>query len=140
MKRVLIVASLMVLSLGFTNKKPQPYRVAFDLTSRDSVDQAAVVRWIREVSASSRDAEMEVAMYGKGLEIVMPEKSKVLDQVKVAIANPKVKFKACAIAMKNNNVDKSQMLPEVEVVPDAIHELVMKQQEGWGYIKASVSK
>ena len=140
MKRVLIVASLMLLTLGFTNRKPQPYRVAFDLTSRDSVDQAAVVRWIREISASSPDAEMEVAMYGKGLEIVMPEKSKVLDQVKVAIANPKVKFKACAIAMKNNNVDKSQMLPEVEVVPDAIKELVMKQHEGWGYIKASVSK
>ena len=137
MKRVLIVASIVLLSFGFTNRKPQPYRVAFDLTSRDSVDQAAVVRWIREVSTSSPDAEMEIAMYGKGLEIVMPERSKVLEQVKVAIANPKVKFKACAIAMKNNNIEKSQMLPEVEVVPDAIHELVMKQQEGWGYIKAS---
>jgi len=47
-----------------------------------------------------------------------------------------VAFKVCAIALKNNNVDKSQLLPGVQIVPDGIHELVMKQQENWGYIKA----
>jgi hypothetical protein len=51
--------------------------------------------------------------------------------------NPKVSFKVCAIAMKNNGIEKSQMLPGVEVVPDGIHELVMRQQENWGYIKVS---
>ena len=35
----------------------KPYRVVFDLTSRDSLDQKAVMRWIREVSAASPDVQ-----------------------------------------------------------------------------------
>ena len=139
MKRVLFVATVAAVALasfGFANRAPQPYRVVFDLTSRDSLDQKAVVRWIKEVTTSSPTADVEVVMYAKGFELVMPDKSNVLADVQTALKNPKVAFKVCAIALKNNNVDKSQLLPGVQVVPDGIHELVMKQQENWGYIKA----
>jgi len=78
---------------------------------------------------------MEVVMYGKGFELVMPERSTYVADVKEAMKNPNVKFKVCAIALRNNNVDKSQLLPGVETVPDGIHELVSKQQDHWGYIK-----
>jgi uncharacterized protein len=140
MKTALLVMSVMLLSFGFTHRKAEPYRVAFDLTSRDSLDQAATLRWIREVSTTSPDAEMEVVMYGKGFELVMPDRSKALAEVQKYITNPKVTFKVCAIALKNNNIDKSQLLPGVQTVPDGIHELVSRQQEHWGYIKVSVSR
>jgi intracellular sulfur oxidation DsrE/DsrF family protein len=138
MKRLLVVASVLslgVLSLGFVRAKPQPYRVLFDLTSRDTLEQKAVLRWLNEVGTSSPNAQMEVVMYAKGFELVMPDRSAFAAQVKEAMKNPNVSFKVCAIALKNNNVDKSQLLPGVQVVPDGIHELVMKQQENWGYIK-----
>jgi hypothetical protein len=137
MKRLVFVACLALLSVGFVNRAPHAYRVAFDLTSRDSLDQKAVMRWIKEVSTSSPDAQMEVVMYGKGFELVMPDRSPFLADVQTAMKNPKVSFKVCAIAMRNNNIEKRQMLPGVEVVPDGIHELVMRQQENWGYIKVS---
>jgi|SRR5690348_1383939 uncharacterized protein len=135
MKRLLIVASLAVLSLGLVRAKPQPYRVVFDLTSRDTLDQKAVLRWLKEVGGSSPEAKMEVVMYAKGFELVMPDRSAFAADVKEAMKNPNVSFRVCAIALKNNNVEKSQLLPGVETVPDGIHELVMKQQDGWGYIK-----
>src|SRR5262249_27275694 len=135
MKRILAVAVLALLSLGFVQAQRQPYRVVFDLTSRDTLDQRAVLRWLRVVSTSSQNAQMEVVMYAKGLELVMPERSSYLADVKEAMKNPNVAFRVCAIALKNNNVDKSQLLPGVETVPDGIHELVMKQQDHWGYIK-----
>jgi intracellular sulfur oxidation DsrE/DsrF family protein len=78
---------------------------------------------------------MEVVMYAKGFDLVMPERSAYIADVKEAMKNPNVAFKVCAIALKNNNVDKSQLLPGVQTVPDGIHELVMKQQDHWGYIK-----
>jgi intracellular sulfur oxidation DsrE/DsrF family protein len=37
--------------------------------------------------------------------------------------------------MKNQKVEKADLLPGVAVVPDGIAELVAKQREGWGYIK-----
>jgi intracellular sulfur oxidation DsrE/DsrF family protein len=76
-------------------------------------------------------------MYGKGFELVMPDRSAYAADVQAAMKNPKVAFRVCAIALKNNNVDKSQLIPGVETVPDGIHELVMKQQDHWGYIKVS---
>jgi len=74
-------------------------------------------------------------MYGKGFELVMPDRSAYTDGVKEAMKNPNVTFKVCAIALKNNNIDKSQLLPGVQTVPDGIYELVLKQQDHWGYIK-----
>ena len=135
MRRTLFVVLLAVLSLGFVRAQPQPYRVAFDLTSRDTLEQKAVLRWLKEVSTSSPDAEMEVVMYAKGFDLVMPERSAYIADVKEAMKNPNVAFKVCAIALKNNNVDRSQLLAGVQTVPDGIHELVMKQQDHWGYIK-----
>ena len=135
MKRILFVGFCALLSLGLVRAKPQPYRVAFDLTSRDTLEQKAVLRWIREVKTSSPDAQIEVVMYAKGFELVMPERSAFMTEVKDAMAKPNVTFKVCAMALKNNNVDKSQLLAGVQTVPDGIRELVEKQQEGWGYIK-----
>jgi intracellular sulfur oxidation DsrE/DsrF family protein len=137
MKRTLFVGLLALLIPGFAQAQAQsqPYRVAFDLTSRDSLDQKAVLRWLREVGTSSPNAQMEVVMYGKGFELVMPERSTYAAEVKEAIKNPNVTFKVCAIALKNNNVVTSQLFPGVQTVPDGIYELVSKQQEHWGYIK-----
>ncbi len=135
MRRIVFVGLLALLSVGFVRHQGQPYRVVFDLTSRDTLEQRAVLRWLREVGESSPNAQMEVVMYGKGFELVMPERSAYTADVRDAMKNPNVKFKVCAIALRNNKVDASQLLPGVETVPDGIHELVMKQQDHWGYIK-----
>ncbi len=116
----------------------EPYRVAFDLSSRDTIDQKAMLRTISEIVATSDPAEqVEVVMYGKGLELVLPDRSAYIAQVRELMTNRHVAFKVCAIAARNNGVTPDQLMPGVELVPDGIHELVMKQQAGWGYIKVA---
>ena len=141
MRRAFFIAGLALATVGFawrtSQPKPEPYRVAFDLTSRDTLDQKAVLRWIREVTTASPAAEIEVVMYGKGFELAMPERSSFAGDVRDAMKNPRVAFKVCGIAMKNNNIEQSQLVPGVQVVPDGIYELVSKQQQHWGYIKVS---
>ncbi|HEV7389598.1 MAG TPA: hypothetical protein VGN73_13385 [Gemmatimonadaceae bacterium] len=135
MKRALLLGLLALATLGFVRAQRQPYRVAFDLTSRDTLEQKAVLRWLHEVGTSSPDAQMEVVMYGKGFELVMPERSAYIAEVKEAMKNPNVKFKVCAMALRNNSIAASQLVPGVETVPDGIRELVSRQQDNWGYIK-----
>ena len=135
MKRTLFVGLFALLTPAVMQAQSQPYRVVFDLTSRDSLEQKAVLRWLREVGTSSPSAQMEVVMYAKGFELVMPERSAYVAEVKEAMKNPNVMFKVCAIALKNNNVEMSQLLPGVQSVPDGIWEIVSKQQDHWGYIK-----
>ena len=135
MRRTLLVVSFALLSIGAVQAQSHPYRVVFDLTSRDSLEQKAVLRWLKEVRTANPNAQMEVVMYAKGFDLVMPERSPFIAEVKEAMKSPNVAFKVCAIALRNNNVDKSQLLPGVQVVPDGIYELVSKQQDHWGYIK-----
>ena len=135
MKRLLLVIGLALVGPGALRGQAHPYRVAFDLTSRDSLDQKSVLRWIKEVSTAAPTVEIEVVMYGKGFELVTAGRSPFAAEVAEALKNPRVSFKVCAIALKNNGVETSQLLPGVQTVPDGIHELVMKQQQQWGYIK-----
>ena len=137
MKRILLLLPLFFLAFGLAHSQNAPYRVVFDLTSRDSLDQKAVTRVIREITTSSPDAQIEVVMYGKGYELVMPEKSTQIEAVRHAQENPNVSFKVCRMAMKNNNIEMSQLAKGVQTVPDGVYEIISKQHEGWGYIKVS---
>src|SRR5215213_3167943 len=98
MKRLVVIASIALMSLGLTQTQRPPYRVVFDLTSRDTLDQKAVLRWIKETAG-----------------------------VQEAMKNPNVAFKVCAISLKNNSIEKSQLLAGVQTVPDGIYEVVTKQ-------------
>jgi uncharacterized protein len=140
MKTILSLACLALLTTAASgvqaqSPQPQPYKVVFDLTSQDPLDQQAVLRWIKEVSAVNPKTEMEVVMYGRGLDLVVSGKSTLADGVKEAMSTAHATFRVCAIAMKNQKVDKSQLLANVDVVPDGIGEIVAKQRAGWGYIK-----
>jgi uncharacterized protein len=140
MKSILSMACVAVFTIGAMtalaqSPQPQPYKVVFDLTSQDPLDQQAVLRWIREISAVNPKTEMEVVMYGRGLDLVTSGKTTLAAGVQEAVANAHASFRVCAIAMKNQQVSKSQLLPNVQIVPDGIGEIVAKQRAGWGYIK-----
>ncbi|HUL43559.1 MAG TPA: hypothetical protein VLY03_04310 [Bacteroidota bacterium] len=138
MKHSFIVLSLTLLVYGFVSaQSDQPYRVVFDLTAKDSLEQKAVLRWIREITNENPKAELEVVMYGKGFELVMPDRSAFPDEVRDAIKIPNVSFKVCRIAMKSNKIQPDQLFPGVQTVPDGIFEIMSKQRDQWGYIKVT---
>ena len=137
MKKIIVIISLLVLAPVFLQAQTHDYKVVFDLTSNETMAHKAVIRWINEISKSTPDAKMEVVFYGQSLNMVVKNKSEVADDVTKFAATPNISFKVCAIAMKNHNIDKSDLLPGVEIVPDGIYEIITKQKEGWGYIKAS---
>lgn len=138
MRRILLFISLLLLSTAAMVYGQTPdYKVVFDLTSRDSTDHQMVMRWMNEISQADPTAQTEVVLYGKSLDMVVKGKSSVAAQIMKLAQNKNTAFRVCAIAMKNNHVEASQLLPGVLTVPDGIYELVKKQKEGWGYIKVS---
>jgi uncharacterized protein len=132
---IVVVLSAVAIDVHAQTSQPQPYKVVFDLTSSDPLDQQAVLRWITEVKAVNPRTETEVVMYGRGLDLIIAGKTTRAADVAKAINDLHADFRVCAIAMKNQQVDKSQLLPNVEIVPDGIGEIVAKQRAGWGYIK-----
>jgi uncharacterized protein len=137
MKHRLLLTVLLMFSAPFLFAQSRPYNVVFDLTSKDSVNQQTVIRWINEVVKADANAHVEVVMFGQGLSLAIKDRSLVADEVTRLAQNKNVAFRVCAVAMKNQNVDKNQLLPGVETVPDGIYEIISKQGEGWGYIKVA---
>jgi intracellular sulfur oxidation DsrE/DsrF family protein len=138
MKRYIIISILLIFAAQFSMaQSKRPYNVVFDITSKDTMDHKAVIRWINEILKSDPTAKLEVVCYGQSLDLVTQDKSLVAESVKKLAENKNVAFRVCAIAMKNHNIDKSQLIAGVQVVPDGIYEIISKQGEGWGYIKAT---
>ncbi len=133
-KHFLCIYSLMFMTL-FVHAQTNNYKVVFDMSSRDSINQQAIVREIGLITGTSPDAKLEVVIYGQGLELAVKNRSSQQTAVEKIIASNKASFKVCALTMKRNNIDSTQIVPGVEIVPDGIYEIISKQQAGWGYIK-----
>ena len=132
--------SLLTIILLFVSQflfAQKDYKVVFDLTSGDTLSQQTVIRWVNEVIKTEPTAQVEVVMFGKGLPLVVKDKSALANDVTSLATNKNVAFKVCAIAMANQKIDKSQLLTGVQIVPDGIYEIVSKQKEGWGYVKVA---
>jgi len=136
MKHKLILTTLLLLSPGFLFAQTTPYKVVFDLTSSDTVVHKMVIRWVNEIIKANPEANIETVLYAKSLELVT-DKSIAAEEVKRLSAMKNVSFKVCEVAMQNNKIERIQLLPGVGTVPDGIYEIISKQSEGWGYIKAA---
>jgi len=133
-KNSLCICILMLMS-PFVHAQTSNYKVVFDMSSRDSINQQAIVREIGLITGASPDAKLEVVIYGQGLDLAIKNHSAQQPAVEKLIASNKASFKVCAMTMKRNNIDSTQLVPGVEIVPDGIYEIISKQQAGWGYIK-----
>jgi uncharacterized protein len=133
MKRYLI---LMLLGLSaIAHGQTKPVKIVFDVTSKDTLTHQAVLRHINGMASSYPNSSFEVVVYGAAVSMFQKEKSTVSKDIETASTKKNVSFVVCEQAMKRHNIDKSQLLPGIVMVPDGILEIVMKQGDGWGYIK-----
>ncbi len=135
-KQITIIISLLCIVSNLIAQK-NDYKVVFDMSTRDSVSQQAVIREVQLIKDNNPAAKIEVVVYGQGLNLVLKEKSKQAETISKLAADPNIDFKVCAFTMKRFNVDETQLVPGVIVVPDGIYEIISKQHDGWGYIKVA---
>lgn len=133
--RNLFAALLILFALADVMAQTKPVRIIFDITSKDTVAHQTVLRHVSGMASAYPGSEFEVVVYGAALPMLVKNKSTVQSGLSALASNKNVSFKVCSATMKRYKVDKSELLPGVDVVPDAIIEIVTKQGEGWGYIK-----
>ncbi|HYC40147.1 MAG TPA: DsrE family protein [Chitinophagaceae bacterium] len=114
------------------------YKVVFDLTSRDSMDHKALLRWVGGIAQTEPQAQLEVVMYGQGVHMARRGGSPVESTVLKLLQSKNVRFKVCGVALKNQGIAGNELLPGIETVSDGIYEIIQRQKQGWGYIKAGL--
>ena len=133
--KTLLGVVIILLTTELLLAQQKPVKIVFDINSRDTLTHQTVLRHVTLMSKSYPDSKFEVVVYGGALPMLIKDKSTISQGVTALAANDNVSFKACAVTMKRHDIDESMLLPGVDVVPDAIIEIVDKQHEGWGYIK-----
>lgn len=136
MKRlsILLFGVLMAVHVSAQEK---PVSIVFDVTSADPATHQSALRHVKFMSSSYPDSNFEVVVYSGSIDMVLKDKSTVAEDIESLADQKNVSFKVCAMTMKRHQIDKDELFSNVDVVPDGILEIAMKQAEGWGYIKES---
>jgi hypothetical protein len=137
MKKIMVMVSILTSLACFSTAQNKDYKVVFDLTSKDTLNQQSLLHEMNLIKEGNPDAQLEAVIYGQGLGLITKDASSQSAQIQRLLAMKDVSIKVCALAMKRQKVDASQLLPGVQIVPDGIYEIISKQRDGWGYIKVA---
>jgi intracellular sulfur oxidation DsrE/DsrF family protein len=136
MKKITLTLMLIMFAI-ISNAQKADYKVVFDFTSKDTINQQTLLREMSLIKQYNPDAKLEAVIYGQGLSLVTNGVSNRAEEIARLASQKDVFFKVCELSMKRQNIDKSQLLSGVGTVPDGIYEIISKQGDGWGYIKVA---
>lgn len=109
--------------------------VVWDLASADTAVQGAVFRQINNARALKPDLQIEVVFHGKSVLSLLKSEKAFAERVRLA-KEKGVTIAVCNNSLKRLKINPAELLPEATVVPSAVVELIVKQSEGWSYLKA----
>jgi intracellular sulfur oxidation DsrE/DsrF family protein len=139
MKNSLFVfAFLLSLGLGSAaNAQAQPpHRIVMQLVSGDTLAHKGLFVQLRNLTEGWGDSvAIEVVCHGPGMNLLMTAKSTQGANI-AKFQQQGVRFVACENTLKERKIDKSELLPQLDFVKMGIAEIVIKQEQGWSYIKA----
>jgi intracellular sulfur oxidation DsrE/DsrF family protein len=132
-----LIALPLILFVFSAWSQSTPVKIVFDVTSKDPTTHQSVMRHISGMSTAYPDSKFEVVVYGGAIQMFVEENSTVKNGIYQFKESENVSFKICEQTMKRYKVNESELIEGVKVVPDGILEIVLRQAEGWGYIKES---
>lgn len=112
------------------------YKTIIQLMSgEDAVIKSAASQINNLKKALNNDIDIEMVCHGQSLQFVLNEDDKWTEILTQLLSNA-VEIVACENMLNANAKVKTDLSPGIKTVPAAIAEIVIKQQEGWSYIKA----
>ncbi len=110
------------------------HRIVMQFTDGDSLSQAIVTAQVKNIRTAWPNAEVEVVCHGPGLDLLMTTKSKASAALS-DLSSKGVIFSACNNTMRRRNIKKEDLLSTVRIVPSAMIQLTLRQEEGWAFVK-----
>ena len=133
MRKNILLAMILILTIASVNAQ---HRVIMQIASNDTATWKGLMNNIKNLKSAWADSIMiEVVAHGPGLDLFTKDKTNQLDKI-LYYKKMGVDFRACESAMAERKIPKEAIIPEVGFVKMAVKELILRQEEGWSYIKA----
>jgi len=112
------------------------HNLIMQLTSKDTLVHKGTIKQLNHLKDGwENDLSIEVVLHGPGIDFLRESTSKF--QVEIDLLKARgIIFVVCENSLKERKIDKSEILPGHQFVPMGIGEIILKQEEGWSYVKA----
>ena len=136
---LLIIGSISSKGLSQSADQKELHKVVIQLNTADTAAWSSTIGNIKNLHKIwPNKINIEVVVHGKGLDLLVTTKTHLANDV-VDLSKLGVVFAACENSMRKHNINKADLLPVAVTVPSGVAELVLKQEVGWSYLKASVN-
>ncbi len=139
MKNLHLIALGLLLNISAVvvgqDKQAKMHQVVMQLNSADTAVWSGMLGNIRNFQKVwPGKVTIEVVVHGKALNFLVASKSHLVADVE-AMTKLGVVFNACENTMNKYGIKKKMLISSVSSVPSGVAELVIKQEEGWSYLK-----
>ena len=110
------------------------YNVVFQLSSNELLVQKATISQLNNILNALPAVLAEVVMNGPGIDLILNDGP--LTNTVEQLHEKGIEFLVCKNSLNHKNLDQRSILPFCKIVPSALAHIIIKQHEGWSYIKA----
>lgn len=115
-------------------EKTIEYKVVIQLSSNETLVQKATIGQLNNILNAFTHIQVELVMNGAGIELVLNDSG--LSNILELQHQKGIQFLVCQNSLNQKNLSANSLLPFIKIVPSALAYLIVKQHEGWSYIKA----
>lgn len=133
--RLLIFSFLTFVFVTGSFAQTKEHRIVFHLATSDTLAQKALVKQLANVLDYWNTAKIEVVVHNNGINFMKQDEARFAKEI-AALKQRGVVFAVCENTMKQRKIEKPQILPSAVFVPVGLAEIILRQEEGWSYIKA----
>lgn len=141
MKNTILFLAFSLLGLSTTSMAQNPaaspvHKVVIQLNSADTAAWGGVIGNIKNLSKIwPVNLNIEVVVHGRALDFLVAAKSHLVTEVE-QLSKKGIVFNACENTMGKYGITKQMLIPSVFTVPSGVGEVILKQEQGWSYLRA----
>jgi uncharacterized protein len=114
------------------------HKVVMQLNTGDTLAHKGLLTNIKNLKEAWGDSVLiEVVVHGAGIEMVTRGKATQEKGIQEMVGKG-VHFVVCRNTMKQRNVTEDQIITNMGFVPSGVGEVILKQEQGWSYLKAGM--
>lgn len=114
------------------------HKVVIQLNTADTASWSSVIGNIRNIQKIWPDnLNVEVVVHGKAIDFLVKDKTYFSTDIQ-QLSSQGIKFYACQNTMRKHNIMADMLLNVAGIVPSGVAEVILKQEEGWSYLKSGL--
>ena len=139
--RLIFLLFTMVFSFQFCYAQTEikEHNIVIQLNTADTSAWSSTIGNIKNIQkAWPNHLHIEVVVHGKAINLLVKDKTYFASDI-AGLTKEGIVFSACENTMRKYKIEKAELLIEAKTVPSGVVEVILKQEQGWHYLKAGIN-